>query len=125
MNVPLSILKALADGSRLRVVAALMDHRELCVCQITELLRLATATVSRHMSILQNAYVVQSRKDGRWVYYRLTNTFPTLLVQWLTRELANSEQIQKDRENLADILSRDPEELCRAQKARSQCETHQ
>ena len=124
MQTPLSTLKALADGNRLRAVAALMEHGELCVCQITELLQLATATVSRHMSILQNAHVVQSRKDGRWVYYRLTDAFPNLLGQWLTRELAESEQIRKDREDLADILSRDPEELCRAQKERSRCVTH-
>ncbi len=94
MQAPPSMVKALADGNRLRVIAALREHEELCVCQITELLHLATATVSRHMSILQYAGLVQSRKKSRWVYYRLTAEFPTLLGQWLTRELAGSAQIQ-------------------------------
>ncbi|MCF8105556.1 MAG: metalloregulator ArsR/SmtB family transcription factor [Desulfohalobiaceae bacterium] len=125
MHEPLSILKALADGSRLRVAAALMEHEELCVCQITELLQLATATVSRHMSILQNAHVVQSRKIGRWVYYRLTDEFPELLRQWLTRDLAESPQILQDRKDLTTILSYDPEELCRMQKKRSHCDTQE
>ena len=119
------MLKALADGNRLRVIVALMDHEELCVCQITELLQLATATVSRHMSVLQKADLVQSRKKGRWVYYRLTDAFPDLLRQWLTRELAESAQIAQDRKDMATILSHDPEELCRMQKERSQCETEQ
>jgi len=119
------MLKALADGNRLRVIVALMDHEELCVCQITELLQLATATVSRHMSVLQKADLVQSRKKGRWVYYRLAEEFPDLLRQWLTRELAESARIAQDRKDMATILSHDPEELCRMQKERSRCETQQ
>jgi ArsR family transcriptional regulator len=77
------------------------------------------------MSILHNAHVVQSRKVGRWVYYRLTNEFPALLRQWLTRELAESPQLIQDRRDLATILSYDPEELCRMQKQRSHCDTHE
>jgi len=69
MQDPLNILKGLADGNRLRVVPALMKQEELCVCQITELLRPAAATVSRHMNILQNAGLVHSRKHGRYVFY--------------------------------------------------------
>ena len=125
MKAPLAMLKSLADGNRLRVIAALMHHEELCVCQITELLRLATATVSRHMSILQNADLVTSQKRGRWVYYRLTDAFPDLLRQWLTRDLADSAQIEEDRKELETIISYDPEELCRMQKQRSACEAHE
>ncbi len=125
MDQALKQAKALSDSNRLRAVAALMEHGELCVCQITELLQLATATVSRHMSVLQKADLVQSRKKGRWVYYRLTDAFPDLLHQWLTRELAESAQIAQDRKDMATILSHDPEELCRMQKQRSQCETQQ
>lgn len=125
MKAPLAMLKALADGNRLRVAAALMEHEELCVCQITELLCLATATVSRHMSILQNADLVTSQKRGRWVYYRLTEVFPDLLRQWLTRELADSVQIAEDRKDLEAILSQDPEELCKMQKQRSECDVQE
>gem|GEM_PF-7121620 len=64
MEQTLNIAKALADGSRMRVIAALMSRDELCVCQITEMLQLAPATVSRHMTILQHARLVQSRKGG-------------------------------------------------------------
>jgi ArsR family transcriptional regulator, arsenate/arsenite/antimonite-responsive transcriptional repressor len=117
----LNFAKALADGNRMRVIAALMERDELCVCQITEMLQLSAATVSRHMSILQNARLVQNRKESRWVFYRLAGTFPVLLRQWLTESIADSLEITADRQNLFTILSCDPDDLCRKQKKRKEC----
>lgn len=79
----LNIAKALSDSNRLKVTTVLMFQDELCACQITEMLKLAPATVSRHMGVLQNAGLVQSRKKGRWVYYRISDSFPNLIRQWL------------------------------------------
>ncbi|MBN1151819.1 MAG: helix-turn-helix transcriptional regulator, partial [Dehalococcoidia bacterium] len=102
--------------NRMRVLAVLMAHEELCVCQITALLELATATVSRHMSILYGARLVQSRKIGRWVYYRLSDTFPALLREWLEDSLRGSAQMQSDRAAVTEVLACDPNELCRCQR---------
>ena len=66
----LNITKALADENRLRMLLALQDG-ELCVCQITELMGLAMSTVSKHLSILYQAGLVNARKEGRWMYYSL------------------------------------------------------
>lgn len=118
MEKTLNIAKALADGNRMRVIGALLENDELCVCQITEMLRLATATVSRHMSILQNARLVQSRKQGRWVYYRLVDSFSCVLRQWLMESISNSPEVTADRQNLLSILLCDPDDLCRHQKER-------
>jgi len=63
MDTFLNMTKAMADGSRVRVLVALLRHEEMCVCQIVELLGLAIPTVSRHMSILQGARLVRSRKE--------------------------------------------------------------
>ena len=116
MQMTLVVSKALADSNRLRVVAALMRHDELCVCQVTELLGLATATVSRHMSILRHAQLVQSRKKGRWVYYRLSRGFPQSLRVWLDESLDGSPEVEADRTALGGILACDPEEICRCQR---------
>ena len=124
MENTLNITKALADGNRMRVIAALMQHDELCVCQITEMLRLAGATVSRHMSILQNARLVQSRKEGRWVFYRLLEPFPDLLQKWLGESLCRSPEILEDMRNLQSILACDADDLCRRQKERKGCRNH-
>lgn len=117
MSETLALMKALADGNRLRVVYALLERQELCVCQITSLLGIATPTVSRHMSILQGARIVESRKDGRWVFYRLHSKFPGDLGRWLRNSLASSSMALEDRETLATILSCSPEDLCKAQRA--------
>ena len=116
MNTTLNVTKALSDGNRLRSVAALMEHDELCVCQITEMLGLAPATVSRHMSVLQNARLVESRKEGRWVHYRLSGSFPVLVREWLVQEFSQAGVIAEDRLKLDAVISADREDLCRSQR---------
>ncbi len=103
MNKPLNAMKALSDRNRLRVVAALMNQEELCACHIIELLQVTGATASRHMGLLIRAGLVQSRKNGRWVHYRLTDTFPAPLLQWLETELQADPGIKADRRALAKI----------------------
>ncbi len=66
----LAITNAHADESRVRELLALR-HGQLCVCQIVELPQLAASTVSKHLSILWQAGLVESRKTGRWVYYMI------------------------------------------------------
>jgi DNA-binding transcriptional ArsR family regulator len=82
----LTIAKALADESRTRTLLFLHGG-ELCVCELIDLLGLAPSTVSKHMAILYHAGLVETRKDGRWVYYRLAGEggSPCALdaIQWL------------------------------------------
>ncbi len=117
MREILSVIKALADENRLRAVFAL-NGRELCLCQIVELLGLATSTVSRHMSILQQARLVESRKDGRWTFFRLDENAPpeaSEAAELVVRQLKKDTQIRSDSKRLKEILTIDPEQLCRAQ----------
>ncbi len=118
MRSMLSITKALADGNRLRVVMALQG-KELCVCQIIELLSLAPSTVSKHMSILRQAGLVDARKDGRWMHYRLpgrgADKAARDMIKWVVRNLAEDSEILKDARKLDTILKMDPEELCKRQ----------
>lgn len=116
MQTALDTAKALADGNRMRVVVALLEHDELCVCQITELLQITMATVSRHMSILHKARLVQSRKEGRWVFYRLAQSFPALICDWLKGAVLNSAEIKSDRQRLVEILSCDTVDICKRHK---------
>jgi len=124
----LDVTKALSDRNRLRVVAALQDHTELCACQITELLQVTGATVSRHMGILMKAGLVKSRKEGRWTFYKVktptANTRP--VMQWLQRGLQESADLDGDRRFLARILSEEKEDLCRRQRGGTCCpkQTH-
>jgi ArsR family transcriptional regulator len=64
------LFKALGDETRLRIVA-LLSHGELCVCHIEDALAISQPNASRHLGILRNAGIVEPRRNGNWVYYRL------------------------------------------------------
>lgn len=70
MKAAVSFLKALADPTRLRVVAALRRH-ELCVCELCDALDATQSSLSTHLIVLRDAGAVKTRKEGRWIYYRL------------------------------------------------------
>lgn len=116
------IFKALSDPNRVRALYAL-QRQALCVCQIVELLRLAPSTVSKHMSILANAGLVESSKRGRWVYYRQADPNDSQVgrVLGLLPDLVQKEDLIKDDHKvLARILTLDPETLCRMQSERTE-----
>lgn len=64
------LFKALGDETRLRIVA-LLAHGELCVCHFESALGLAQSNTSRQLGVLRAAGIVEARRDGNWVYYRL------------------------------------------------------
>ena len=126
MRSMLTVFKALADRNRLRIVAALQVHPEFCACQITELLQVSGATVSRHMAILMQAGLVESRKEGRWTYFRLVSPpggAVLCLQNWLREEADKSSEIDRDRQRINTILSQDKEVLCRRQRGADCCPT--
>ena len=122
METTLETLKALSDKNRMRVVAALWRFDELCACQITELLQVSGATASRHLGILQKAGLVDSRKDGRWVYYRLRQPIKSeLLFQWLEHSLAGADELVMDFQSVKKIVGITREDLCRQQRGEECC----
>jgi ArsR family transcriptional regulator, arsenate/arsenite/antimonite-responsive transcriptional repressor len=118
MRELMSVLKALADENRVRALMAL-GPGELCVCQIVELLGLAPSTVSKHVTILKQARLVDSRKEGRWMFYRLAQRGVPIEAKKLTalvaKLLADDPQTQADAKRLKEILKIDRDELCRRQ----------
>lgn len=121
MEPTLEKIKAASDRNRLRVLAALMHKEELCACQVVELLQVSGATASRHMSILHRAGLVGSRKEGRWVYYRLNRDADPAFFQWLEMQVKNADELGADRALLAEIVACEPEELCRKQRGEECC----
>jgi ArsR family transcriptional regulator, arsenate/arsenite/antimonite-responsive transcriptional repressor len=62
--------RALADPTRLRLLNLIAD-KEICVCYFVEILGISQPKISRHLAYLRRAGVVASRRDGRWMHYRL------------------------------------------------------
>lgn len=117
----MAVSKALADENRVRLLLAL-DGVELCVCQLVEFAGLAASTVSKHLSILRAARLVESRKDGRWIYYRQPDGDESTAVQgaieWARASLRQDPTVREDRKRVREILRMDPEDLCRRQACR-------
>lgn len=113
----MAVLKALADENRVRILGA-VHHRELCVCQIVELLGLAQSTVSKHVSILHQARLVASRKEGRWMYYRAADAASHVearrMAAVVTELLSGTLEAEEDAGRIKRILSMEREELCRS-----------
>lgn len=76
------LFKALGDETRLRIVA-LLAHGELCVCHLESALGLTQSNTSRQLSVLRAAGVVEPRRDGNWVYYRLAPQLDEVCKQQL------------------------------------------
>ncbi len=115
MRETLRVTKALADIQRVRILM-MLRHGELCVCQIVEVLGLAPSTVSKHLSILDVARLVESRKDGRWAYFRLPDKSASALVatilKWLDGALVDDSSIERDKSSLRKVVACDPQTLC-------------
>jgi DNA-binding transcriptional ArsR family regulator len=62
----------LADMTRL-LILQLLENEELCACEITAALDLTQPTTSHHLGILERAALIASRRDGKWVFYRLAD----------------------------------------------------
>lgn len=67
-----AILKSLADPTRLKIIY-LLKNRELCVCQILEAIDKSQSTISHHLNMMKKEGILYARKQGKWMYYKLTN----------------------------------------------------
>jgi len=121
MESMLAIARALSDENRVRALLALGD-REVCVCQLIELLRLAPSTVSKHMSVLKQAQLVVGRKKGRWMYYRLPGKTTALIVRrilsWVRQAASEDPRIRMDAGRMKKILETKRELICERQSTR-------
>lgn len=121
MKQVMAITKALADENRTRVLMFL-NEGELCVCQIMEMLDLAPSTVSKHLTILHQAGLLESRKEGRWIYYRLPGPkappHVRSAIRWLGGALARDTQVAQDCKKVRAVCKMSLNDLCCRYKAK-------
>jgi ArsR family transcriptional regulator len=119
----ISLFKALSDRNRLRILSALFNADELCACQITELIKISGATISRHIGILISVKLVKSRKEGRWVFYSIDEDFinKNPALEWLALRLKSEPDLKTDKKQLKKIIALGPEEVCRRQRGEECC----
>lgn len=115
MSLPLAVdvLKALAHPVRLRILAMLRGG-ELCLCQMTAVLDLAASTVSAHLADLKRAGLVGERKEGRWVFHRLSRSEgASAYLEPVWRSIARDPRVASDARLVRELRRVDVEELCR------------
>jgi ArsR family transcriptional regulator len=96
------LFRALADQTRLRLLN-LMGDDEVCVCFLVEALKLSQPKISRHLAYLRRAGIVASRRDGKWMHYRLTQPNDSCAAGVLSAVrdwLVNDPAMQSDRGRL-------------------------
>lgn len=73
---PVQFFKCLADETRLRCLLLLQRRGELCVCELTQALQMPQPKISRHLALLRSCRLLQDRRQGAWVYYRIHPDLP-------------------------------------------------
>ena len=97
--------KALADRTRLRLLN-LMRSDEVCVCFFVEILKISQPKISRHLAYLRRAGIVQARKEGPWMHYRMIEPSETdagEVLDSVMNWLSNDREMQKERERLVRV----------------------
>jgi ArsR family transcriptional regulator len=104
-------LKALSDPIRLRIILLLQAEGELCVCDLMAVLQLPQSTVSRHLAYLKRSCWVDTRREGVWMHYTLSQESCTIckeLLQTLRRHASSLPDAASDRTSLAAFLKDKP-----------------
>jgi ArsR family transcriptional regulator len=105
------LFAALADPTRLRLLN-LMDGREVCVCYFVEILKQGQPKISRHLAYLRRAGIVEARRDGKWMHYRIQRPDDTKAASILD---ATFKSFETDGNMQADLVRLD-KACCEPQK---------
>jgi len=99
MKQTVLLFKALGDPVRLRIVK-LLEGSELCVCQLTAALGMGQSRISRHLAVLKAAGVIEDKREGKWVHYRICQPLRQAIDERLAR-LNQDDQMIKDKRTAA------------------------
>jgi ArsR family transcriptional regulator len=97
-----ALFQALADPTRLRIIGLLLTG-EVCVCHIHESLRIPQPKASRHLAYLRKTGLVEARRDGLWMHYRLAELPDPVLrtvAEMVRHSLMHVDTIRKDADRL-------------------------
>jgi ArsR family transcriptional regulator, arsenate/arsenite/antimonite-responsive transcriptional repressor len=114
-------VKAVSDPTRTRILK-LLEGGGLCVCQVQAVLGLAPSTVSKHLTVLKHAGLVEDRRDGKWIEYGLArdshNPHAKRVLALLEGDLDRDPAVLADRKRLREIKAIPLAELCALPVAR-------
>jgi len=97
MKSLLEFLKSISDETRIRILV-LLSHKELCVCEICEILGLSQPQISRHLARLRDSGYVRDERQGQWVFYytNFDNTAIKEVMETILRNIDEFPQLEID-----------------------------
>ena len=109
----IKVMKALSDLNRVKIVK-MLQHKLMCVCELQQALQISQPSVSKHLKILEEAGLVDYRKDGLWVNYYLTDGMKSPYASSL---MGNLRHWLEDDPEITNLIKRLPhirrEEICK------------
>ena len=108
------VLKALADENRIRILYLLNERKDLCVCEIREIIGLSQPTISSHLKLLESNELISFNKNGKWVNYSMNPDLNVKLKQMLNdifSMIKTDSEVKKDRIRVYKI---DRRNLCKS-----------
>ncbi len=102
----IKVMKAASDPNRVKILK-MLQHKQMCVCEIQAVLGTAQSTASKHLKLLEDAGLVSCKKDGLWVNYELANgtqsPFAANLIGNIRHWLDDSREIREILEQLPEV----------------------
>jgi ArsR family transcriptional regulator len=105
MQKEVALFKVLSDATRLRLASLLLANGETCVCVLAQALNEPDFKISRHLGVMRSAGLVEARREGTWMYYRLVEPsccFEQALQEFLRTGLTDHPTLKKDLASLPD-----------------------
>lgn len=107
VNDLILLSKAFADPTRIRIVKVLRET-ESCVCELCDALEISQSTLSTHLQVVRQAGIVDTRKEGTWVYYRINDGIAPLLDTLFAYDqdaIGADKRIKRDKERIGKRLA--------------------
>ena len=114
MQTEIQLFKALSDSTRLRMLLLLLNHGELCVCDLMESLQIPQSTASRHLALLRNAGLVDGQRRGTWMYYQIVEdqALGSAIMTGLKQHCSNLDIVVEDQKRCIKFLSTKSDTPC-------------
>ncbi|UCB55774.1 MAG: metalloregulator ArsR/SmtB family transcription factor [Thiotrichales bacterium] len=112
---PENLFAALSNRTRLRCLMLLMHHDELCVCELTHAVNMAQPHISRHLAQLRDLELVTDRRDGLWIYYKISPSIQSWIkavLQATAKGIEHQPQFESDLAALAQMPNRPGLQRC-------------
>jgi len=114
-HTPDRLFRTLGDPTRLRTLVLLQQEGELCVCELTHALGIIQPKISRNLAILRGEGLVNDRRDGHWVYYRVSSDLPDWIgniLETCTRGVHDEAPFCEDHQALCAMPNRPGARCC-------------